>query len=947
MKKRVITALLVASILFHAVSTDFVSLAGDLEDITVEQSEETEAEENQVVEEEEIQTEEVVEDEIADDEDTTSEKINTETDNVEKESVTEPEEVMPEAEITETKEESDQDEEVEFSQDKEVGGVSISLSANPGVLPEGAYFEAKEISSADKLSKMEESIVAELPSSKKVADIKAFDITIYNADGNEIQPDTSKGNVKVSFKNSELGESISDSKTDVEVFHVADSMASAEAVSSSAGGDEVEFEAEHFSPYAVVSIEDNKVDNTKEIDENALINDVNIYKVDSSNNKVELTADGDNVISKDDTIRVEYTFKPMSIVVNPGDEEYAEYNYVYSGKSYKIPGIPKDAVRPDGGEIIVTNGEKDLGTITFDGEGNATLKIADFSQLVEKAENAKAGFDLKLNISGEGDGHKSSYELSFGETKITVNVDEYMPKAPTVKKTASNPDDNGIVTWNVTLKNDGNPIQYADGYSFTDTFSPGQDYVANSFKVDGVASTIAANNGSKLTWKYKNNDPNKEIHFTYQTKMDLLANLSKNNEGGSAEAKVTNKVEVTAPASEKYKYKALNISDTASSTYTKTLEQWIAKNGGNVDENGKATWEVTIQNNGFNVYDVVLTDKIIADTGVEITVDKVKVVNGSNEEVPSTSFTRTYNNNTQIFNFGEMSGTQKYVVTYETQIKDFNQYIKENHAIPKNEATISYKYKKGDGTEAVIPEGPTVGKNFVNNNVLIPKAAIEKEAKGYDASTHKITWDVTVNKSRQALTDVKVKDILPSDNKFVSISNVKVGDTLLTSSDYSINTTNARNVEFTFGNLDKKVLTFTVITELTDNAVWASNKTKSYENEVDLYYGSDDKVKASDKATQACVSNVISKSAGQYNYDERIIPYTIVVDTNNMPMDEVVVTDKLDTRLEYVEDSANGATAEYNEATNTLTFKLNAISAEQTITFKAKVKDGETFNNTG
>ena len=493
MKKRVISALLVTSILFHAMSTDIVSFAGDLDDFSIEQSEETNGDENVAMEEEETEPEEVVEEEVTDETDesdvtdSTLGAGNSETETVE-ETVPETEVEIPEAEKIENEENEEED--VEFSQSKEVSGVSISLYANPGVLPEGAYFEAEEITSTSQLTKMSESIEAQLDDSKKVTDIKAFDITIYDADGNEIQPDTDKGNVFVTFKNSDIRESISDSKTDVEVFHVSDSMTSAEAVNSTAGGDKVEFEAEHFSPYAVVSIEDNEKDNTKEIDENALIESVKIYKVDSSNNEVELTADGDNVISKDDTIRVKYVFKTMSIVL-PDQEKYAVYDYVYPNKSYRIPGVPENCVRADGSSITVTNGSTNLGEITFESDGKAILKIADFVDNVEEAKSATAGFDLKLDLSGLGDSNKSSYDLKFGNnTTIKVNVDEFMPKAPTVSKNASTPDANGYVTWTVKVKNDSNPIQYKDGYTFTDTFGSGQDYVSDSFKVNESKRTI-------------------------------------------------------------------------------------------------------------------------------------------------------------------------------------------------------------------------------------------------------------------------------------------------------------------------------------------------------------------------------------------------------------------------------------------------------------------------
>lgn len=685
----------------------------------------------------------------------------------------------------------------------------------------------------------------------------------------------------------------------------------------------------------------------KELDGSALIDSVKITKISSDGTVTELTSGGDNVISKDDKIRVEYIFNDV-YVVPKGEEKNAIFDYVVAGSKYSVPGIPSICVRTDSNTVPVKNSERTLGDISFDADGNATLTIDSSFEDTETAKGATAGFDLQLDLSKDQDGSQASFDLAFGDNfSITVNVDELMAKAPQVEKSASDhPDDNGVVTWTVKLTNDSNPIDYADGYTFTDSLGSDQSYVNGTFKakVNGADVDVTPTaDGTDLTWHYKNNEPGAVMEFTYQTKMDLLASLSVNNDGGLATSTVKNNINVTAPAGEGYK--ALDISDTASSTFSKELEKWIDKEGGEVDENGVADWKVTVQNNGFSVYDVVLTDKIIADTGVTITVSDVKVYDKNNNEV--TTYDRTYENNTQVFNLGEMTGSDTYVVTYKTKIENFDTYIKENHAVPRNEASLTYKYKKGDGTEAVIPKGPGVGKDFKNDNLLTAKAAIEKTAAGYDASNHTITWNVTVNKSKQALTNVRVTDILPKDNEFVSISNVKVGDSAVTLSDSDIDTSKSGQVTFSFGDLDGKVLTFTVTTRLTNNKVWASNSTVTYENKADLYYGSGDTVKASDKDTQECTSNVITKSAGGYDYSTRTIPYTIVVDTNQMPMDEVVVTDVLDERLEYVEGSVSGATAKYDKATNTLTFELGSITGKQTITFNAKVKDGDTFKNSG
>jgi len=954
MKKKFMAMLLGTLVLLNTFGTDFVSFAeGDVESVDVVDSADEESVEIESAdsietkdEPESVEENEEVAESGEEINEETTEEI-TEASEEAKEVVDASEEVIEAVEETvaleETEEEAEKSE-VSFEQSKTINGVQVTLTAAEGVLPEGAYFNVTELIDSNTVSSIENAVEKKLSDSQEITKVRAFDITIKDAEGNEIQPDSSKGNVTVSFSNIDTSEAKSNDSVDMDVYHVTDDATSASDMGATVGNGEVSFDTEHFSTYAVVSIEDNEADPTKEINENDLIKSVTVSKVDSNGNVTALTSDGDNVISKDDTIRVKYVFNDMSIVLS-GDEKYAAYNYVYPGKSYKIPGIPSECVRSDNADITVTNGTTTLGIISFDSDGNAVLKIADFTETIESVTNATAGFDLKLDISSDGSNAKSSYDLSFGGTTITVNVDEYMAKAPTVTKTASEPDANGVVTWTVTLKNNSNPIEYVKGYSFTDTFGSGQDYVAGSFTVNGTKSDIATNDGSTLTWTYKDNTASATNTFTYQTKIDVIAKTSSINESKEISESVSNKIVVTAPATDDYD--ALNISDSASSTFTQTMVKWIDKEGGQVDSNGVASWTVTIQNNGFDLYDVVLTDKVIADTGVTISISDISVVNGNGDTV---TYDYSYSDNTQKFEFGEMSGNAKYVVTYKTTIENFDTYTKENHSIPKNQATISYKYKNGNGEYVSAPTPPTVGKSFVNETLLVTNAAIQKEAGGYDATNHTIKWNVTVNKSKQSLTNVKVADILPTDNEYVSISDVKLGDTELRTTDYSIDESTSGKVVFDFSNSSvaiNDILTFTVTTRLTNESVWASNATKSYTNKVNLHYGDTDAVKATHSATQSCTSNVIKKTAGTYNYASRTIPYTLVVDTNEMPMDGVKVTDVLDSRLEYVDGSATGATVDYDTSTNTLTFNLGSITGKLTITFMAKVKDGETFKNTG
>ncbi|MDO5574898.1 MAG: fibronectin type III domain-containing protein [bacterium] len=166
----------------------------------------------------------------------------------------------------------------EFEKSKTINGIKITVSAPEGVFPMDAVLDVQQIIEQGKLTQIEQAIEnsqndtafgnaadAGSQSGNTVSDnaISAstianetltFNITILDSEGNEIQPDTTKGEVKVTFANVEVTDAEGNEK-DVEVFHIDDELKTAEpvaAVQVDAGKQEVEIAAEHFSVYVVV-----------------------------------------------------------------------------------------------------------------------------------------------------------------------------------------------------------------------------------------------------------------------------------------------------------------------------------------------------------------------------------------------------------------------------------------------------------------------------------------------------------------------------------------------------------------------------------------------------------------------------------------------------------------------------------------------------------------------
>ncbi|MBR5762884.1 MAG: hypothetical protein IKX87_12760 [Lachnospiraceae bacterium] len=828
---------------------------------------------------------------------------------------------------------------------RQIGGVSITVEAPAGVFPAGTTVSVTELTDAGSINSIEDAVSDKFSDNQTITVLRAFDITMYDANGQEIQPDTTKGSVKVSITNINTDEAIQNPDTAIEVFHMDDALNRADAVATTVAKGEVSFAAEHFSPYVVVSVEDNEAEPDQPLDENALIESMKVSIVDSKGKETVLTDGADLKVSLDDTIKVSYVFNhPIQIVPVGGKVNNKVDGYhVRVGQHYKVPGIPAICVKPGGFSIDVKNGEETLGQIHFAEDGSATLEIDSRFTEPESAEGAVAGFDLKLNLNKDDNGDKEDYELTFGDKTYTVKVSEFMPQPPKVEKSSSTMDSDGNITWTVTLTNDEKPIDYADGYTLTDTFSAGQAYLEGSLEEVGGAAITPTVSGSTIKWTYKDNTPSKVTKFTYKTHIDFLALTKDTNEGNTTVNKeVTNNIKVTAPAGTDYD--ALSISATSGSSVSKNVDKWVDKTGTQVDSTGKASWTIVVKNNGFTLKNVVLHDDIVADDGVTIEMSNIKVVDAHGNTVAFDDG-HSGGNHTIAFD-GLMEGDAVYTVTYDTTIKNYSEYLKKNHEVPKNTAWLTYEYDAtGKGTDWTPVKGPGVDVNFTGPGIM-SKAAIKKSPAGIDRVNHTMDWRVEINNNMQALTNVRVVDAIPAGHTYVGIKNVTVDGSAFTLADDAIDVTDPRNIMVSFGdNVEGVKASFVITTKLTDeeSKIWASNASKDYTNEVTLYSEGNAEVK--DSATQKFKSEVISKAAGDYDYSTHLIPYTLTVNQNKMPMDNVVITDPLDSRVEYVDGSSNVAGTVYDAHTNTLTFNLGSIDAETVITFKVKVKDGETFAN--
>ncbi|MGN0339552.1 MAG: MBG domain-containing protein [Lachnospira sp.] len=163
--------------------------------------------------------------------------------------------------------------EVEFSQSSTIDGVTITVTADKGVFPEGVTLSVKKITddaTVKQLTEAAETAEAEAAASAAQVlsddeseqnsdtenreiiseDVYVYDITILDKNGNEIQPDESKGTVTVTFTNPEPEKY---DATDMSVFHVDENTMQATQLDTQVNTTEnsVQAQAVHFSPYVL------------------------------------------------------------------------------------------------------------------------------------------------------------------------------------------------------------------------------------------------------------------------------------------------------------------------------------------------------------------------------------------------------------------------------------------------------------------------------------------------------------------------------------------------------------------------------------------------------------------------------------------------------------------------------------------------------------------------
>ncbi len=148
-------------------------------------------------------------------------------------------------------------EQIEFSQNVVIDDVSISVYAPAGVFPVGASLHVEKITNDEVVNEIEQ-LVSNHKNEQELSNVETkveesytFDIQIWDENGQEIEPDTSKGQVEVVFQNVKV---VDTNEQETSVYYVADELDRIEELETSLDldNDAVSVNTEHFSIYTVV-----------------------------------------------------------------------------------------------------------------------------------------------------------------------------------------------------------------------------------------------------------------------------------------------------------------------------------------------------------------------------------------------------------------------------------------------------------------------------------------------------------------------------------------------------------------------------------------------------------------------------------------------------------------------------------------------------------------------
>ena len=331
------------------------------------------------------------------------------------------------------KSENDLDLDVSFNDTTVVDNTKINVKADKGVFPANSYMEA--VATSSELVKTSDNE----DSDDKVAAKKAFDITIYDEDGNEIEPDISKGQVTVTFSD----DLIEDQNVESTFYHINEDNEVEELPIIDNDRNSVTVETDGFSVY-VVEFKYNK--------KNFILNGDTATRLDDILTAVGLSGVVSNAVSSNEElftvelVEGEYivqakqafnTEETLTVTLNDLDYIINVTNKENSVIINNLEAVLRSGAKKQDDKYIWNtqysiSGHTFVYRLNFSTSGEFEIKVPEFTYDDKgNVTSAEGGFQLRVpkNILKDKDGNfADSYEMSvplLSKNNTSENTNKY------------------------------------------------------------------------------------------------------------------------------------------------------------------------------------------------------------------------------------------------------------------------------------------------------------------------------------------------------------------------------------------------------------------------------------------------------------------------------------------------------------------------------------------
>ncbi|QUH27130.1 SpaA isopeptide-forming pilin-related protein [Serpentinicella alkaliphila] len=650
---------------------------------------------------------------------------------------------------------------------------------------------------------------------------------------------------------------------------------------------------------------------------------------------VEITDEDGNPflgdVNKDSKLRLQYDFAIPDMETVTG----SVYG-ITAGQKYSFS-IPNEIPIKNQLNIPLEDSEGNLfGNVVIDTDNQGTITFTEFATSLS---NVSGFFWVYSEFDAEKIGNDGNQDIVFdlgsGQSKVITIPFELEDEEFDIKleKDGNYDKETNEITWTINVKPETYPIiRELDNVVIKDFIEANQVYIEGSFSIDPEVVGSFNYSEGELSFSFSepiNKTAGEEYIITFKTRPEI-SGFTENNQT----------LLFKNQALAEFEYKNNPKTSFSNEAQVDVTSDFIEKYGelsgfDNID------WTVKINNNYFTIENAKITDKL----PVGLTLDELSIkVNRSEVTINNTTGPLKYDEANRVLTY-EFNTTinEPQTLTYRTKVTDPTAFESNQPKTYTNEALL-----EGNG----VPNDTKIGVG-----VEVPTSVIEKQALGYNSSNQEITWRITVNSNKIAMSGAVVTDSIQAGLEYVENSfEVRDNDNNI------INPiTGLTFIGPTAGEHGRGLITYNIPDELTvgktvtiefktrvlDNNIYATNRNTNFTNRATLNYTNGPE--SISTATQQVRSQVISKRSLGYNYNTREIEWEITINQNKMPLTNVIVKDVIPVGHKYVVGSSTIGnefiTPNYDESSNILTYDVGNINDQKIIKFKTIVEDLSIFED--